>query len=271
MAELAETLAPPAARPEAGAGEALLEGVGLHLRLGGRTILSGVDIAVRRNEIVTLIGPNGAGKTMLVRLLLGLRPPDAGRVVRMPDLTVGYLPQRFSVEPTMPLTVMRLLGLTRRVDRARALRQLEEVGAAHLAEALIHELSGGELQRVLLARALLRDPDILVLDEPAQGVDFAGEIELYELIAGLRDSRHCGVLLISHDLHLVMASTDSVVCLNSHVCCAGKPEAVSRDPAYLAMFGPRAAATLAVYAHDHDHRHGLAGEVVGDGHDHRNN
>lgn len=258
-------MAEPVAR--GAAGETLIEGTGLRLAIGGRTILDGVDIAVRRNEIVTLIGPNGAGKSMLVRLLLGLRAADAGRVARRPGLTVGYLPQRIAVDPVLPLTVFRLLGLTRRVDRPTAVHQLEEVGAAHLLDAPVYGLSGGELQRVMLARALLRDPDLLVLDEPAQGVDFAGEIELYELITGLRERRHCGVLLISHDLHLVMAETDRVVCLNGHVCCAGRPEAVSRDPAYLAMFGRRGAVALAVYAHDHDHAHDLAGDVVG-GHGH---
>ena len=247
-----------------GEDHALVEASGLRLAIAGRTIIDGVDLAVRRDEIVTLIGPNGAGKTMLVRLLLGLRRPDAGTVRRLPGLTVGYMPQRMQVDPSLPMTVLRLLGLTRRTGRSEVERQLAEVGAGHLIGAMVHTLSGGELQRVLLARALLRDPDLLVLDEPSQGVDFAGEIELYTLIGRIRDRRHCGVLLISHDLHLVMASTDRVVCLNGHVCCAGRPEAVSRDPAYLAMFGPKAAETLAVYAHDHDHRHDLSGDVVGD-------
>lgn len=246
--------------------DSLIEGVGLCVSVGGRKILDGVDIDVRRREIVTLIGPNGAGKTMLTRLLLGLRQADAGVVRRAKDLTIGYLPQRISVDPTLPLSVERMLGLTKIVDPTVAKAELEEVGAGHLAGAMMHDLSGGELQRVMLARAMLRQPDLLVLDEPVQGVDFTGEIDLYELIARLRDQRGCGILLVSHDLHLVMASTNRVVCLNHHICCAGHPEAVKRDPEYLALFGSRAAENLAVYAHAHDHDHDLSGEILE--HDH---
>jgi len=250
------------------AAEVLLAGRGLDLSLGGRTILSHVDLTVSEREIVTLIGPNGAGKTMLLRLLLGLKAPDAGEVVRRPGLTVGYLPQKFTVDATLPLTVLRMLSLTSKAEKDVAKAHLEEVGAGHLGRALVHELSGGELQRVMLARALMRDPDLLVLDEPMQGVDFTGELDLYELIGRLRDRRGCGILLVSHDLHLVMASTDSVVCLNNHVCCAGRPETVSRDPKYLELFGSRAAESLAVYAHAHDHDHDLSGDVVDHGHGH---
>jgi zinc transport system ATP-binding protein len=251
---------------------ALIEGSGLCLTRGGRDIVQGVDIAVHGGEIVTLIGPNGAGKSTLARLLLGLIEPDAGTVRRKSDMTVGYLPQRTAIDPVFPLTVRRLLDLARKRDEATVRQRLEEVGASLLLDAMVHELSGGELQRVMLARALLRDPDLLVLDEPVQGVDFTGEIELYELIAEIRDRRGCGVLLISHDLHLVMAATDRVVCLNHHICCAGQPEAVSRDPEYLALFGPKAARRLAIYAHAHDHHHDISGGVVdhdhGQGHDH---
>ena len=244
----------------------LIEASGLSVTLDGRTILDRVDIGVGRREIVTLIGPNGAGKTMLIRMLLGLRQPDTGAVRRMDGLTIGYLPQRISVDPTLPLTVERMLGLTNAVDREAGRAELREVGAGHLADAMMHDLSGGELQRVMLARAMLRNPDLLVLDEPVQGVDFSGELDLYELIARIRDRRGCGILLVSHDLHLVMASTDRVVCLNHHICCAGHPEAVKRDPEYLALFGSRAAESLAVYAHVHDHDHDLSGDVVE--HDH---
>ncbi len=271
MAELGHMAAPVVLAP----GDRLIAGTGLNLQLGRRTILDDVDIAVHRGEILTLIGPNGAGKTTLVRILLGLLDPDSGQVERNPGLTVGYLPQRIAVDPSLPLTASSLLGLAGRTNRSKTQARLDEVGAGHLHDAMIHDLSGGELQRVLLARALLRDPDLLVLDEPMQGIDFSGEIELYELITGLVAQRHCGVLLISHDLHLVMASTDRVVCLNRHVCCVGKPEAVSQDPAYLSLFGLRSARNLAVYAHHHDHHHNLAGEVIepgderpDDGHSH---
>jgi zinc transport system ATP-binding protein len=244
----------------------LIKASGVSVTLGGRIILDQVDIGIGRQEIVTLIGPNGAGKTMLIRMLLGLLRPDAGDIRRIDDLIIGYLPQRISIDPTLPLAVERMLGLTNTVDREVGGAELKEVGAGHLADAMMHDLSGGELQRVMLARAMLRNPDLLVLDEPVQGVDFSGELDLYELIARIRDRRGCGVLLVSHDLHLVMASTDRVVCLNHHICCAGHPEVVKRDPEYLALFGSRGAESLAVYAHDHDHDHDLSGDVVE--HDH---
>ncbi|MGH6954715.1 MAG: ATP-binding cassette domain-containing protein [Alphaproteobacteria bacterium] len=240
----------------------LVEGRCLSLRLGGRDVLSNVDVAVRAGEIVTLIGPNGAGKTMLVRVLLGLVTPDSGTVRRRPELVVGYVPQRFDLDPVVPLSVRGLLGLTRKLEPARADEALAEVGTEHLADSAVHELSGGELQRVLLARALARDPDLLVLDEPGRGVDYAGQSGLYDLIARIRDRRGCGALIVSHDLHLVMAATDRVLCLNHHVCCAGRPETVTRHPEYLALFGPAAAGAFAVYTHAHDHGHDLVGAVV---------
>ncbi len=240
----------------------LIEATGLSMAFDDRQILDRVDIQVQSREIVTLIGPNGAGKTTLLRLLLGLQVPDTGTVQRVPELTIGYLPQKVSVDPTLPLTVERMLGLTNPVAPEAMREELEEVGAGHLMQAMMHELSGGEQQRVMLARAMLREPDLLVLDEPVQGVDFKGELDLYELIGRIRDRRECGILLVSHDLHLVMASTDRVVCLNHHICCAGHPENVKRDPEYLALFGHRAAESLAVYAHMHDHEHSLSGDIV---------
>jgi zinc transport system ATP-binding protein len=221
-----------------------------------RPALSDVSLAVHAGEIVTVIGPNGAGKTTLLRVVLGLQRPDAGSVVRSPGLRVGYLPQRLAVDDTLPLTAGRFLALVpgRRRDIAAA---LAEVGATDTQELPLQRLSGGELQRVLLARALLRDPELLVLDEPLQGVDIGGQAALFALIRRIRDERGCGVLLVSHDLHLVMAATDRVVCLNHHVCCSGNPEAVTRDPAYRALFGATSD-SFAVYAHHHDHSHDRA-------------
>jgi zinc transport system ATP-binding protein len=241
--------------------ELLIEGRAITVRIGGSELLSAVDLGVRAREAVSLIGPNGAGKTTLIRVLLGLLKPTAGRVWRQPGLVVGYVPQRFRIDPILPLTVRRFLtvGARRKRDTAPV---LAAVGAGHLAGASMHELSGGELQRVMLARALMREPGLLILDEPAQGVDVNGQLELYELIERIRRERGCGVLLVSHDLHVVMGATDRVVCLNRHVCCSGEPEAVSRHPEYVGLFGPRAAAALAIYTHDHDHAHDLAGEVV---------
>ncbi|HEY5790124.1 MAG TPA: zinc ABC transporter ATP-binding protein ZnuC [Gammaproteobacteria bacterium] len=240
----------------------LIAGHRLTLRLGRHLVLNGVGIAVDAGQIVTLIGPNGAGKSTLVKCLLGLLQPESGTVERQPGLRIGYLPQRVPVDPVLPLDVGRLLTLTRRASAAEQRGVLEEVGVAHLLRAQVSELSGGELQRVLLGRALLGHPDLLVLDEPTQGVDFSGQSEFYRLIARLRERHGCGVLMVSHDLHLVMAATDRVICLNQHVCCAGEPESVRQHPEYLALFGPRVAANLAVYAHHHDHAHDLSGAVA---------
>jgi zinc transport system ATP-binding protein len=245
---------------------ALVEAVGVGVRIGRHELLSGVDLELCAGEILSLIGPNGAGKTTLVRVLLGVLPPTAGRVARRPGLRVGYVPQRLHIDPTLPLSVRRFLTLGRARREPAALRAtLAEVGAGQLVGALMAELSGGEFQRVTLARALLRDPELLILDEPAQGVDFSGQLELYALIERVREERGCAVLLVSHDLHVVMAATDRVICLNRHVCCAGRPEAVSLHPEYLSLFGPRAAREVAIYTHEHDHAHDLAGAVVDDG------
>lgn len=240
----------------------LIEARDVSLTLAGRTILQRVSLSVSRQQTVTLIGPNGAGKTTLVRILLGLHRPDSGRVQRTAGLRIGYMPQKLHVEPTLPLTVDRFLQLPQRQTDADIQRTLDEVRISHLRHQALQQLSGGETQRVLLARALLRSPDLLVLDEPAQGVDVGGQVELYQLINQIRERHRCGVLMVSHDLHHVMATTDEVVCLNQHVCCHGKPEQVSSDPSYLALFGPREAETLAVYTHRHNHRHDMQGNIV---------
>jgi zinc transport system ATP-binding protein len=237
--------------------EPLVSAEGVTVRRGSRTILDGVSVIVPRGEIVSLIGPNGGGKSTLVKVLLGLLRPSAGTVGRAPDLKVGYVPQRLALDPTLPLPAWRFMTLTQRADKVAILAALSETGVAHLVDRQVESLSGGEFQRVALARALLHRPDLLVLDEPVQGVDFAGEAAIYRLIAEIRDRYRCGILLVSHDLHVVMAATDHVVCLNQHVCCAGRPEAVSRDAEYQRLFGPRG--ELAIYSHHHDHTHGLGG------------
>lgn len=226
----------------------------------GQSVLEHVQLSVSAGEIVTLIGPNGAGKTTLVRAVLGLLKPDAGDVWRKPRLRVGYMPQKLQVDATLPLSVLRFLRLVPGVDRQTALAALGEVGAEKVIDSPLQGISGGEMQRVLLARALLRQPELLVLDEPVQGVDVAGQAELYALITQLRNRHQCGVLMVSHDLHLVMSTTDQVVCLNRHVCCSGHPEQVSNDPAFVELFGQNAP-SLAIYHHHHDHAHGLHGEV----------
>jgi len=234
---------------------ALLSARDATLEIGGRTILDRVNVDVRPGEIVTVIGPNGAGKSTLVRCMLGLQPLTSGEIVRKKDLRVGYVPQRFPLTPNVPLDVRRLLLLTLKPSEAEIDDALEETGIPHLKQASVARLSGGELQRALLARALLRNPELLVLDEPVQAVDFMGEARMYELISNVRKQHGCGILMVSHDLHLVMAESDHVICLNGHVCCEGGPGSVQQDPEFAKLFGPSAARMIAAYTHHHDHDH----------------
>jgi zinc transport system ATP-binding protein len=242
--------------------EPLLTVENINLAIRGNPILQGVNLRVTTGEIVALIGPNGAGKSTLVRVVLGLLRADSGRVWRKPGARVGYMPQRVVVDETLPLSVRRFVTLGTPATRARVQEALAEVGAAPVLDTPVQAISGGEMQRVLLARALLREPELLVLDEPIQGVDLNGQYELYDLISNLRRRRGCGILMVSHELHLVMATTDHVLCLNRHVCCSGHPDHVAKDPAYLKLFGLDGARRLAVYHHHHNHRHDLHGAVV---------
>lgn len=239
----------------------LVEMQGAGVFRAGRWLVRGVDLTVSSGEIVTLIGPNGSGKSTTAKTAIGVLKPDEGTVERDRNLRVAYVPQKVAVDWTLPLSVERLMTLTGPQKPAAVAEALDAVGISHLAKAEVQTLSGGEFQRALLARALLRDPDLLVLDEPVQGVDFNGEVALYELIRDIRDRTGCGVLLISHDLHVVMAATDTVVCLNGHVCCRGTPESVVNSPEYKKLFGVRAAGTLAIYRHHHDHTHLADGRV----------
>ena len=229
-----------------------LEGAGAR-GAGGAWRVRDVSLTVHPREIVTLIGPNGSGKSTTVKMALGLVLPDAGQVVRRPDLTVGYVPQELGFDANLPLDVGRLMRLTAPLSKREIADALAMVEAGGLERQQVRSLSGGQRQRVLLARAIARRPDLLVLDEPVQGVDFAGEAKLYELIARIRDELGCGVLLISHDLHVVMAQTDRVICLNGHVCCQGAPDEVLASAPYRAMIG--AERTHAIYVHEHDHTH----------------
>jgi zinc transport system ATP-binding protein len=226
----------------------------------------GVNLDLHKGEIVTLIGPNGSGKTTTTKLALGILKADEGKVSRKQGLRLGYVPQKLEIDWTLPLRVPDFMSLTGPVAADEQDRALALTGAAGLRGRELRSLSGGEVQRVLLARAVARKPEVLVLDEPVQGVDFNGEIELYDLIKRLRDETGCAVLMVSHDLHLVMAATDQVICLNGHVCCHGTPEKVAMSDAYKALFGARAATSLAVYQHHHDHTHLADGRVLhGDG------
>ncbi|MBT3395617.1 MAG: metal ABC transporter ATP-binding protein [Alphaproteobacteria bacterium] len=244
-----------------GAAEPILGAENVSLVLGDHSILSGVDLAVAPGESVTLVGPNGAGKTMLLRVLMGLVPPTSGVVTRKPGLRVGYLPQTMIADATLPMDVQRFVAIGTSASKARRSKALEDVGLGALSRRPIHDLSGGEMRRAMLARALLRDPDILVLDEPVQGVDLPGQVELYDRIAKAKSDRGCAVLMVSHDLNLVMAATDRVICLNHHICCEGAPDSVRDHAEYRALFGDEVDG-LAVYTHHHDHAHGADGEVV---------
>ena len=226
-------------------------------------IVQNVSLAIKRSEIVTLIGPNGAGKSTIVKLLSGLLSPTSGTVTLQSNLRIGYMPQRLNIDSTLPMDVRRFLALGNHDDGC-VQDAIDRLGLKRVISRQLSRLSGGEWQRVLLARCVLRQPDLLILDEPTQGVDVHGQAELYELITQIRDDFHCGVLLVSHDLHLVMAKTDTVICLNHHICCHGAPESVSRHPAYLALFGDEAARSMAIYTHSHDHSHDLHGDVVDD-------
>lgn len=259
----------------ASAAPPLVEIRNLLVERDGRRLLDGIDLTIAPGRIVTLIGPNGAGKSTLVKVALGLIAPSAGTVVRRPGLRIGYVPQALAVDRTLPLTARRFMTLAdvhgRRPRAAEIAEALAEAGAEGLEDRSFHKLSGGEAKRVMLARALLQQPDLLVLDEAAAHLDMPGQIAFYRTLRAIRDRRGCGILMVSHDLHLVMSATDHVLCLNGHVCCSGHPDDVSRDPAFLALFGPLGADALAPYhhAHDHvhDHIHGPGGCTAGCGPD----
>jgi zinc transport system ATP-binding protein len=237
------------------AGENLVSVRGVDVEIAGRKILDGVSLDICTGEIVTVIGPNGAGKTTMVKVVLGLLAPTRGQVMRKSKIRIGYVPQQFSINPIIPLNVYRLMTLTVKANRSRVEEALATTGVAHLIDQPMVSLSGGERQRVLLARALLRQPDLLILDEPVQGVDFSGQVAMYQLISDIRAQARCAILMISHDLHIVMAQSDRVICLNTHVCCQGHPEEVGKNPEYAHMFGDAASPTLGLYAHSHDHNH----------------
>lgn len=235
----------------------LIEARGLSAAFGGRVVLDGVNFRLDAGEIVTIVGPNGSGKSTLLRLLAGAMRPRQGQIDRARGLRVGYVPQKLHVDPTLPLTARRFLDLPRRVGDAQAAAILERVGVEPgVAGRQMSDLSGGQFQRVLLARALVGAPQVLMLDEATQGLDQPGSAAFYRLIEEIRTQDGCAVLMVSHELHVVMAASDRVICLNGHVCCEGAPEAVSTAPEYRALFGSGTGGALALYRHDHDHVHG---------------
>ncbi|MBE2275427.1 MAG: metal ABC transporter ATP-binding protein [Rhodobacteraceae bacterium] len=255
----------------------LIEARNLGVRMGGAQVLQDVSLAIRPGEIVTILGPNGSGKSTLLRALLGIVPPATGQVIRAPGLRIGYVPQRLTIDRTMPITLRRFLSLPLRVGAAAAEGALARVGLEGRGMLQMAALSGGQMQRALLARALLARPQILLLDEPTQGLDQPGEAAFYRLIEEVRAETGAAVLMVSHDLHVVMAASDRVICLNGHVCCQGTPQVVSTAPEYRALFGLGTQGALALYRHTHDHAHdGADGAAAdhrddhghGDGHPH---
>lgn len=230
-------------------------------------ILEQIDLSLQQEEIVTIVGPNGAGKSTLLKIILGLLKPTSGKIFVDPKVRFGYVPQKLKLDPTFPLTVKRYLQMAK---APKALYKgvdywLQELGIYYLAQTALQELSGGELQRVLLARALLCAPNILVLDEPTQGLDLVGQQAFYQRLSQLRQQTHCSILLVSHDLHVVMAATDRVICIHHHVCCSGHPDDISQHPEFIQLLGKVKQPAVTVYQHRHDHHHDLAGHIEADG------
>jgi zinc transport system ATP-binding protein len=225
----------------------------LDVAFGRTQVLFGVTLRIERGEIVTVVGPNGSGKSTLLRCLIGAQRPTRGRVLRQEGLRLGYVPQKLHIDPTLPITVRRFLDLPSRAPEAAAQEALKRAGAEGLGPRQLADLSGGQFQRVLLARAILSRPDLLLLDEPTQGLDQPGAAAFYQSLEDIRERLGCAILMVSHDLHVVMSASDRVVCLNGHVCCEGTPAVVSAAPAYRELFGTGTAGALALYRHEHDH------------------
>ena len=230
------------------------------LKRNDKWLVKGVSLVVEKSKIITLIGPNGSGKSTTAKIALGLHKNIEGEVQKLTD-KIGYVPQKISIDWTLPLRVKDFMLLTDDLNDKLIDEALTLTGVDHLKNKNLGNLSGGEFQRVLLARAISKKPELLVLDEPVQGVDFTGEIALYELIKKISENLNCGILLISHDLHTVMSATDHVVCLNGHVCCSGSPLDVAKNKEYKALFGEKASQTLSIYEHKHDHVHSSDGEI----------
>ncbi|MEL7117601.1 MAG: metal ABC transporter ATP-binding protein [Pseudomonadota bacterium] len=234
---------------------ALIQVNKLTVQYGANTVLRDVSLAVEPGEIVTIVGPNGSGKTSLFKAIIGALPVASGKIERRPGLRIGYVPQRLHIDPTLPITVERFMRLLGRVDRASLRAALETAGVPQILKRQMSDLSGGQFQRVLLARALIDKPDILLLDEATQGLDQPGSAAFYRQIEAVRRETGCAVLMISHELHVVMSASDRVICLNGHVCCSGTPAVVASAPEYRALFGTGTGGALALYQHDHDHHH----------------
>ena len=227
----------------------------LSVRYGANTVLRHVNMVIEPGEIVTIVGPNGSGKTSLLRAIIGAAKPSAGRIYRKSGLKTGYAPQKLHIDSTLPVSVERFMRLTDHISRKRCTEALEAAGVPDLLKRQMSQLSGGQFQRVLLARALINRPEVLLLDEATQGLDQPGSAAFYRQIEDVRRDTGCAILMISHELHVVMSASDRVICLNGHVCCEGSPAVVASAPQYRALFGTGTGGALALYRHDHDHDH----------------
>lgn len=235
--------------------DALISAQNISLTLQGQSILHSVSLNVNSHDFITIVGPNGAGKSTLLKLLMGLQQPTKGHIFRSEALKIGYVPQRFQADPSMPIQCRRFLKLNYHGDEALWKSTINDLNIHALLDKPMDKLSGGELQRILLARALLKEPNLLVLDEPAQSLDITGQMHFYRLLDRLYQSRNISIVMVSHDLHLVMASSHQVVCLYHHICCSGTPQVVAKSPEFVELFGDEMADLMAVYHHHHDHTH----------------
>jgi zinc transport system ATP-binding protein len=233
----------------------MLQAKKISLSRQGKTILNDITLDMTKGDFISLIGPNGAGKTTLLKILLGVEKSDSGTVVRQPGLRIGYMPQKLAIEPLFPLTVARFLAIARSSSKREIDGMADEIGITAALNKPLSGLSGGELQRVLLARALLGNPDILMLDEPVQNLDVHGQLHFYTLLEKLYQARGLTIVMVSHDLHMVMRATRKVVCLFHHICCEGAPETVSQHPRFIELFGHDMSRMLKVYQHSHAHHH----------------
>ena len=236
-----------------------LENAGVHR--SSKWLVRRISFEINQGQIVTLIGPNGSGKTTTAKMILNILNTDEGLVTGNAK-KMAYVPQKISIDWTMPLRVIDFMKLTSNLNNNQVNESLTMTGVDKLLYNQINSLSGGEFQRVLIARAIAKKPDLLVLDEPVQGVDFNGEIALYNLIKEISISLNCGILLISHDMHFVMSTTNHVICLNGHICCSGTPGSVVKNPEYIKLFGEHNSETLSYYQHNHDHSHNHDGSVA---------